>query len=89
MAFTSTYKLAKTDDWPAPYLWTGAVPYMGAPSVAIVGSAEEVTDALFAYRDAGADEVVLLVTGLPSSVQDLTGRLEQMARDFVEPAIRL
>jgi probable F420-dependent oxidoreductase len=46
-------------------------------------------DDLKRYRDAGADEVVLLVTGLPSSVQDLTGRLEQMARDFVEPATRL
>ncbi|HEV7488359.1 MAG TPA: LLM class flavin-dependent oxidoreductase [Thermoanaerobaculia bacterium] len=70
VAFTSTYKLAKNDDWPAPYLWTGAVPYMGAPSVAIVGSAEEVTNALFAYRDVGVTQFLFM--GWPD--------LEEMAR---------
>ena len=47
------------------------------------------TDDLKRYRDAGADEVVLLVFDLPSSVQDLTKRMEKMAKDYVEPAARL
>ncbi len=60
VAFTSTYVLANSDDWPAPYLWTGAVPYMGAPSIAIVGTPQEVTDALFAYRDAGVTQFLFM-----------------------------
>jgi len=43
---------------------------MGAPSVAIVGSAEEVTDALFAYRDVGVTQFLFM--GWPD--------LEEMAR---------
>lgn len=60
VAFTSTYQLANASDWPAPYLWTGAVPYMGAPSIAIVGTPDEVTDALFAYRDAGVTQFLFM-----------------------------
>jgi alkanesulfonate monooxygenase len=60
VAFTSTYKLANASDWPAPYLWSGAVPYMGAPSIAIVGTPQEVTDALFEYRDAGVTQFLFM-----------------------------
>jgi alkanesulfonate monooxygenase len=60
VAFTSTYALAGAADWPAPYLWAGAVPYMGAPSIAIVGTPDEVTDALFAYRDAGVTQFLFM-----------------------------
>ncbi|HVN89223.1 MAG TPA: LLM class F420-dependent oxidoreductase [Candidatus Binataceae bacterium] len=47
------------------------------------------TDDLKRYRDAGADEVVLVVFDIPSTVTDLTARMEQMAKDFVEPAAKL
>jgi alkanesulfonate monooxygenase len=70
VAFTSTYKLAGAADWPAPYLWTGAVPYMGAPSIAIVGTPEEVAEALFEYRDAGVTQFLFM--GWPD--------LEEMSR---------
>ena len=46
-------------------------------------------DDLKRYRDAGADEVVLLTLGAPSSVQSTIQLLEQMARDFVEAASKL
>lgn len=46
-------------------------------------------DDLKRYRDAGADEVVLVVFDIPSSVLDLTKRMEKMAKDYVEPAARL
>jgi probable F420-dependent oxidoreductase len=47
------------------------------------------TDDLKRYRDAGADEVVLLTLGAPASVQQMIERIEQMARDFVDAAAKL
>jgi probable F420-dependent oxidoreductase len=46
-------------------------------------------DDLKRYRDAGADEVAMLMRGRPETGQELVARLEQMARDFVEAAARL
>ncbi len=60
VAFTSTYALAASKDWLTPYLWSGAVPYLGAPAMAIVGSPEEVTDALFEFRAAGITQFLFM-----------------------------
>jgi len=46
-------------------------------------------DDLKRYRDAGADEVALLLRGRPETAEEIVARLEEMARDFVEPAARL
>jgi probable F420-dependent oxidoreductase len=46
-------------------------------------------DDLKRYRDAGADEVVLLSLGAPTSVQQTLERMQEIARDFVEPAAKL
>jgi probable F420-dependent oxidoreductase len=46
-------------------------------------------DDLKRYRDAGVEEVALLITERTRSEQDVVARLEQMARDFVEPAAKL
>ena len=35
-------------------------PYLGAPAVAIVGSPQEVADALWAYRDAGVTQFLFM-----------------------------
>jgi alkanesulfonate monooxygenase SsuD/methylene tetrahydromethanopterin reductase-like flavin-dependent oxidoreductase (luciferase family) len=48
-----------------------------------------VPDDLKRYRDAGADEVALLLQGRPRDAAEIIARLEQMARDFVEPAAQL
>ncbi len=48
-----------------------------------------VPDDLKRYRDAGADEVALLLRGRPHSPDDIVAALERMARDFVEPAAKL
>ena len=54
VAYRSAYELADRErDWVTPYLWAGAVPYMGAPSIALVGSPDDITNAIFEYRDAG------------------------------------
>ena len=60
VAFTSTYALAAEQDWLTPYLWAGAVPYLGAPAMAIVGSPEEVTEALFEFRAAGITQFLFM-----------------------------
>ena len=41
------------------------------------------------YRDAGVEEVALLLRGRPRNEAEIIAGLEQMARDFVEPAARL
>ena len=46
-------------------------------------------DDLKRYRDAGADEVALLMRGRRASEAELIAGLEGLARDFVEPAARL
>jgi alkanesulfonate monooxygenase len=61
VAFTSTYALASNkDQWLTDYLWSGAVPFLGAPAMAIVGSPEEVTDALFELRAAGITQFLFM-----------------------------
>jgi alkanesulfonate monooxygenase len=61
VAFTSTYALAANQQqWLTDYLWTGAVPFLGAPAMAIVGSPDEVTNALFEFRAAGITQFLFM-----------------------------
>ena len=46
-------------------------------------------DDLKRYRDAGAEEVALVIFDPPSTERELVIRMEQMARDFVEPGMKL
>jgi probable F420-dependent oxidoreductase len=46
------------------------------------------TDDLKRYRDAGVDEIALLA-GRPGTEVEMVARLEQLAREFVEPAAKL
>jgi alkanesulfonate monooxygenase len=82
VAFTSTYALAAKNEsqWLNDYLWSGAVPYLGAPAMAIVGSPDDVTDALFELRAAGITQFLFM--GWPD--------MEEMAifRDEVLPRVR-
>ena len=47
------------------------------------------TDDLKRYRDAGVEEIALLGSGRARTEAELIAGLEQMAREFVEPAARL
>ena len=62
VAFTSVLHKAESgsSEWPTPYLWTGAVPYLGAPSIALVGSAEEVASAIMEYKRIGISQFLLM-----------------------------
>lgn len=60
--FTSVYKLSEDEEasWLTPYLWVGAVPYLGAPSIALVGSFEEVAEAMIGYKRLGISQFLFL-----------------------------
>ncbi|HEY1570270.1 MAG TPA: LLM class flavin-dependent oxidoreductase [Pseudonocardiaceae bacterium] len=68
VGFTSMYQMADNDSaWVTRYLWTGAVPYLGAPAISLVGSADDIVRAIFEYRDVGVTE--FLFTGFPDLEQ--------------------
>jgi alkanesulfonate monooxygenase len=68
VGFTSMYEIADNDSaWVTRYLWTGAVPYLGAPAISLVGSADDLVEAIFEYRDVGVTE--FLFTGFPDLEQ--------------------
>jgi len=64
-AFESTYALARESptDWATGNLWTGAVSVLGAPAIALVGSADEIAGALLEYKEIGVTQ--FLFTGWP------------------------
>jgi alkanesulfonate monooxygenase len=61
-AFTSTHALAGQRDaeWLTPYLWTGAVPYLGAPAIALVGSFEDIAQAILEYQRIGVTQFLFM-----------------------------
>lgn len=62
VAFLSVLEMAETraSEWLTPYLWTGAVPFLGAPSIALVGSAEEVASAIMEYKRIGISQFLFM-----------------------------
>ncbi len=59
-AFNQTLALGeKPEHWLTPWLWTGAVPYLGPTGISIVGSYDEVTDAFLAFQEIGVTEFLL------------------------------
>jgi len=61
VAFRSTYELAREDSpWKTPWLWAGAVPYLGAPAISLVGSAEDVAGAILEYKAIGVSQFLFM-----------------------------
>ncbi len=60
--FQQTYHRAMSarSPWLASCLWTGAVPYLGAPAIALVGSYVEVAQALLAYKKLGIAQFLFM-----------------------------
>jgi len=56
-----------------------ASPYMNPATV----------DDLKRYRDAGLDEVALVIFDAPATEREMVTRMEGLAREFVEPAVKL
>jgi alkanesulfonate monooxygenase len=64
-AFESIFALARecASDWASPTLWIGAVRVLGAPAIALVGSADEIANSLLEYKAIGVTQ--FLFTGWP------------------------
>ncbi|HEV2783752.1 MAG TPA: LLM class flavin-dependent oxidoreductase [Actinophytocola sp.] len=61
VGYRRTYDLAAQEDsWASPYLWTGAVPYLGPPGISLVGSPEDIVEALEQYRDIGVSQFLFM-----------------------------
>jgi alkanesulfonate monooxygenase len=58
----TNFSLAENSDseWLTPYLWTGAIPYLGAPAIALVGSYEDIASAMMNYRAIGISQFLLM-----------------------------
>jgi alkanesulfonate monooxygenase len=55
--FRRAYELSERDSaWATPYLWSGLVPFMGPPSVALVGGPDEIIEAIFEYKRIGVTQ---------------------------------
>ena len=60
VAFRSTLELTEKGDWLAPWLWTGAIPYLGSPAIALVGSPEEIASAIMQYKSIGISQFLFM-----------------------------
>ncbi len=62
VAYKSTLDLAEKSqsDWLTPWLWTGAIPHLGSPAIALVGSAEDIASALLQYKEAGITQFLFM-----------------------------
>lgn len=60
VAFTSTYAMAEESSWLTPYLWTGAVPYLGAPAISLVGSPDDIAAAILEYARIGVSQFLFM-----------------------------
>lgn len=58
VSIRETYALAERE-WLNPWLWTGAVRTHGAPAIALVGSFDEVANALIEYTEVGVTQFIL------------------------------
>lgn len=61
VGYTTAYdRAARESSWPTPYLWTGAVPYLGPPGIALVGSPEDIVNALVRYQEIGVTQFLFM-----------------------------
>jgi len=59
ISIKATYATAARVEWPKPYLWMGAVNTHGPATVCLVGSPEEVADAIMEYKKLGVSQFIL------------------------------
>jgi len=62
VAYKSTLELAEKSqtEWLTPWLWAGAIPYLGSPAIALVGSAEEIASAIMEYKEIGITQFLFM-----------------------------
>lgn len=62
VAYRSTLELAEKNqsDWLTPWLWTGAIPYLGSPAIALVGGPEDIASAIMEYKSIGISQFLFM-----------------------------
>jgi len=61
VGFRTMYREARTTEpWLTEVLWNGAVPYLGAPAIALVGSYDQIAEALLDYKAIGISEFLFM-----------------------------
>lgn len=62
VAYRSTLELAEKNksDWLTPWLWTGAIPYLGSPAIALVGGPEDIASAITEYKNVGISQFLFM-----------------------------
>lgn len=60
VAVRSTFALANNgaNQWLAPNLWAGAVPFRGGPAITLVGSYDEISERIIDYKNVGVSEFI-------------------------------
>lgn len=60
--YQSVFALSEKEQspWLTPYLWTGAVPYLGPPAIALVGSYENIAKAIIEYKAIGISQYLFM-----------------------------
>jgi len=59
VSIKAIYRMADENEWPAPYLWRGAVRTHGPATVCMVGSPEELACAFMEYKQIGITQFIL------------------------------
>jgi len=93
VAYRSTLELAEKNksDWLTPWLWTGAIPYLGSPAIALVGGPEEISSALMEYKELGISQFLFMgwpdldeMTFFGQEILPLVREKEQEAAGLIE-----
>jgi len=59
VSIKAIYQMANENEWPAPYLWRGAVRTHGPATICLVGSPEELACAFMEYKKVGITQFIL------------------------------
>lgn len=67
VSMKATFARAKAHDstWPTSYLWNGAIPTHGVSAISLVGSPEEITNAILEFREIGVSQFIF--SGWPNA----------------------
>ncbi|HEY0498043.1 MAG TPA: LLM class flavin-dependent oxidoreductase [Kutzneria sp.] len=66
------------DHWPRPYLWTGAMPFLGPLGLALVGTPDQVAAAIMEYRRAGVTQILCHGDGMLTFCQEVLPRVRAL-----------
>jgi alkanesulfonate monooxygenase len=61
VGFRRNFQIAdRGEEWLTPCLWTGAIPYLGPPAIALVGSYEDIASAILEYQEIGISQFLFM-----------------------------